>query len=105
MTIEQRLQILDNRFAECRETFTAKGKSYAGNKDALSNFKQVASMTGQTVFQVWASYFIKHVLSLTNAITDNPGNPVDKSEGNDGRVTDIINYAVLFECLAKEDNG
>lgn len=102
MTIEQRLQILDNRFAECRETFTAKGKSYAGNDDALFNFKQVAQMTGQTVFQVWASYFMKHVLSLTNAVKDNPSNPVDKSEGNDGRVTDVINYAVLFECLAKE---
>ena len=103
MTVEERLEILDSRFANCREIFQSKGESYAGKKDALYNFKQVASMTGQTVFQVWSTYFLKHVISLTNAVKDNPVNPVDKSEGNDGRVTDVINYAVLFECLCKEE--
>lgn len=103
MTNEQRLEILKERFATCENIFQSKGESYAGKQgDALRNFKVVAELIGITPYQVQMVYFLKHVLSLTNAVKDNPSNPVDKSEGNDGRVTDVINYAVLFECLVKE---
>lgn len=102
MTTNKRLEIADERFAECRNILESKGKSYAGNEDALYNFKQVAEMTGLTPFQVWSIYFLKHVFSLTNAIKENPNKPKDKSEGNEGRVTDVINYTILFECLDRE---
>lgn len=106
MTNEKRLEILKERFAVCEDIFQSKGESYAGKQgDALRNFKVVAELIGITPYQVQMVYFLKHVLSLTNAVKDNPGNPVDKSEGNDGRVTDVINYAVLFECLAKENKS
>jgi len=105
MTNQRRLEILQDRFAECEKIFQEKGESYAGTKDAdaLSNFKIIAELLNITPYQVQMVYFLKHVLSLINAVKANPNNPVDKSEGNEGRVTDIVNYAVLFECLTKEE--
>ena len=103
MTNTERLEILKDRFAVCEKVFAEKGDSYAGKQgDALSNFKIVAELVGITPYQVQLVYFLKHVLSITNAVKDNPNHPVDASEGNDGRVTDVINYAILFECLYKE---
>ena len=102
MTLEERQRIAEVRFAKCAKLLFAKGKDYAGDKDALANFKQVASMLGLTPFQVWGVYFLKHVMSVTNSIIANPQNPQVESEPLEERITDAINYLVLFEALLKE---
>lgn len=102
MTVEERLKIADKVFEECRKTFEIKGEAYANNQDALSNFKRNAERLGMTPFQIWAVYFNKHVDSVNNAIQLNPASPEDKSEGLHSRVIDLINYAMLLECLNLE---
>jgi hypothetical protein len=104
MTVEQRLDIMKDIFEnECIPTFTAKGKSYARDADALANFKINAERLELSKYQVWSIYFMKHVDSIINAIKDNPTNPEDFSEGLFGRITDVINYAGLLKCLKVED--
>lgn len=102
MTLKKRQEIAKVRFAECLKILEAKGKDYAGDEDALSNFKQVGAMLGLTKYQVWGAYFLKHVMSITNSIIANPENPQVESEPLEGRITDIINYAVILEALLKE---
>lgn len=104
MTNEARLEIIKSLFAECEQVFTIKGDAYADkNGDALSNFKRNAIALGLSPYQIWAIYFNKHVDSILNAIKDNPNRPIDKSEGLRSRITDIINYAGLLECLLEEN--
>lgn len=102
MTVPERLEIAKETFAECIKTFEVKGEAYASNKDSLSNFKRNAERLGMSPYQIWAVYFNKHVDSVNNAILQNPLTPVDKSEGLESRVTDLINYAMLLRCLLIE---
>lgn len=102
MTVPERLKIAEDTFNECIKTFQVKGEAYASNKDSLSNFKRNAERLNMSMFQIWAVYFNKHVDSVNNAIAQNPFAPVDKSEGLESRVTDLINYAMLLKCLLIE---
>lgn len=104
MTVPERLEIAKETFAECIKTFEVKGEAYASNKDSLSNFKRNAERLEMSPFQIWAVYFNKHVDSVNNAIAQNPACPVDKSEGLESRVTDLINYAMLLKCLLIENS-
>lgn len=102
MTLEERQRIAEMRFAKCAKLLMAKGKDYAGDQDALSNFKGVARRLGLSKYQVWGVYFLKHIMSITNSIIANPKNPQVESEPLESRITDAINYLVLFEALLKE---
>jgi len=103
MKIETRQKIAQERFKECLETLLKKGKDYSSSEDCLSNFKRNAERLGLTKYQVWLVYFMKHVDSICNAVKSNPDNPQVESEPLEGRITDIINYALILEALITED--
>ncbi len=47
-------------YDEIKEINDRKGHDYAGDQDALSNFKEAARSTGLTPEQVWSVYASKH---------------------------------------------
>lgn len=104
MKIEERQKIIEEIFQECLGVLRDKGADYSGNEDALSNFKINAKRLGMTKYQVWLIYFMKHIDSVCNSIKDNPENPQVHSEPLGGRVTDIINYAAILQCMLEEDS-
>lgn len=103
MTPEEREQVVKRLRSEQDSIRTSKGKSYAGTADALANFKEVAERSGQSKYQVWLVYFLKHVMAIENAIKNNATLPVEASEGLSGRINDVMIYAELLACLAQED--
>ena len=102
MTLEERQRIAETRFAECAKLLLSKGKDYAGDQDALANFKGIACRLGISKYQVWSVYFMKHIRAIINSIKANPENPQTESEPLEERITDVINYAVLLEALLKD---
>jgi len=102
MTLKERQRIAKDRFAKCAKLLMTKGKDYAGDQDALSNFKGIAHRLGISKYQVWSVYFMKHVRAIINSIKANPENPQVESEPLEERITDVINYAVLLEALLKK---
>jgi hypothetical protein len=85
----------------------AKGPDYArqgaapGEDDCNNNFKQVARRTGNTAYQVWAVYWIKHVLAIETWLS------VGKllSEGIEGRIVDAVNYLLILATMLHEDGA
>ena len=104
MNLTDRTRILEDLFAEALAVSKAKGAAYSSTEDALSNFKTVSEQTGTTPFQVWSVYFLKHVISVLNAIKQNPDKPVEKTESLRGRLIDIIVYAGILEAMSREEN-
>lgn len=102
MTVEKRLDIAHNIFADVDNLLLTKGKAYSSLNDSLANFYRNAERLGLTPFQIWAVYFNKHIDSINNAIQYNPSNPVDSSEGLEGRIRDAITYLTILECLLIE---
>ncbi len=80
-----------------------KGKAYAGTGDVFANFKRNAERVGVSKYQIWLVYFNKHIDSITNAIKQQPENPVDESEGLAGRIDDAKNYLDLLAGMLEED--
>jgi hypothetical protein len=55
MTRADRTALRETHWQQIQELNRRKGKDYAGESDALSNFKRTADLTGLTPYQVWAS--------------------------------------------------
>lgn len=103
MDIKTRQKLITELLKEVLSVTDAKGQAYASNKDSLSNFKEVASRTGLTKYQVWEVYFQKHIISVENAIKQDPNKPVEKTESLHGRLIDIIAYCGILEAMTIED--
>lgn len=76
-----------------------KGVEYAGETDALDNFKRHARNLDLTPEQIWAVYASKHwdaILSFCRR-----GHELS-TEGIEGRLHDVILYAFLLLGLVKE---
>jgi hypothetical protein len=83
-----------------REIWYTKGADYTiGNADRLYNFNQLAKDLGLTPRQVWYIYFAKHV----NAVLAWVKTGKVESEGIEGRLIDIANYAKLGRLIAKQE--
>jgi len=86
--------------AEAHEIEKSKRPSYTiGSEDVLANFKRVAERTGQTPGQALATYWLKHVDSITAALC-HPELP--QAEAIEGRFADCINYLKLGYALVVE---
>jgi hypothetical protein len=104
MTVDRRKTIIEELNAEGLTLIESKGRAYAGDGDSLANFKRNAERLGLTKYQIWATYFNKHIDSINSAIQQNPNNPVDKTEGLKGRIIDAKNYLDILYCLLEEDH-
>lgn len=93
-------KIWDKVIAECTEINRTKGNDYAGDSDALRNFKEVAARTGMTPLQCWGVYWAKHVMAVETRVQ----NGAVESEPIESRINDIIVYMILLRALLEEEN-
>ncbi len=101
MTNERFKELVAEVFKRQQEIMDVKGPDYTvGNKDRLHNFKVVADLVGITPAQVWAVYWLKHVLAILARVSNHT-----ESEPIEGRLADCSNYNILLEgLLADEDS-
>lgn len=86
---------------KCWEIYDYKGNDYTrgkGDLDRTDNFKMAAENNGVTVLQAWGVYFYKHVSAVWRFLKDGKV----ESEPIEGRIYDVINYAILLLLLVKE---
>lgn len=85
-------------FERIVEINNTKGSDYAGEADALLNFKRHAAELGLTAEQVWAVYCSKHWDAVMTYVRDGDV----KSEPIEGRIDDMILYLFLLRGLVEE---
>jgi hypothetical protein len=100
--------LFDSTVEACRGLLITKGREYAGTDDRLANFKRGASLTGCTPLQVLFIYLSKHYDAVATfvrdeAAFDSAGSARPQtSEPIEGRLDDLINYAILAKALIVE---
>lgn len=102
MTVQERQDLSRDLLNKALDILENKGRAYAGERDVLLNFKRNAERLGMTRYQIWAVYANKHIDSINNAIADNPAEPVDTTEGLEGRIIDVINYHLILYAMLNE---
>lgn len=75
-----------------------KGHDYAGEEDALSNFKRHAENLGLRPEQIWAVYFSKHADAVMTYCREG----AVASEPIEGRIHDALLYLFLLLGLVEE---
>jgi len=90
----------DSLLQKCIEVLRVKGKDYTiGTGDRLHNFKTVGEFTGMTPEQSLGVYLYKHISAIFAYIKKGDQS---ESEPIEGRVTDVINYMLLFHKMIQE---
>lgn len=105
MTLDERMNVFNTLQNEELKILSAKGADYAGNEDALRNFKINAERLGLSKYQVWAVYAMKHIDAILTAIKTNPNDPARQAETLCGSIMDARNYLGLLVCLRFEDQN
>lgn len=105
MTIDERQVYAQELMAKCLDVLKKKGTDYSGKMEAYKNFKDTAQRLGLTKYQVWLTFFDKHVNSIANSVKADPNSPHVESEPLEGRIIDVINYAIILGGMLKEDEG
>ena len=82
-----------------QEINMTKGREYAGDSDALANFKLAAEIVGISPLQVCLVYMFKTFMSMGSYAKHNMELSTEPIEG---RVLDLRLYGALFLALAKE---
>jgi hypothetical protein len=88
----------DAMVKELEDLLVNKGKEYAGDHDALGNFKN-ANDLGVTPEQKLFIFLDKHLSSIKSYIKHGK---VFSNEPIEGRISDAINYLFLLRCLIVE---
>lgn len=92
-------EIIDRTFISIRQLNATKGKDYAGDDDALANFKRAAENLGLSPTEVWGVYASKHWDAIMSFIKN--GGQLE-SEPIEGRIDDLMVYLLLFKGLVQE---
>lgn len=98
MNRENFLTLMSRAYDDLVELNKTKGKDYAGDEDALSNFKDAAEQLGVAPEQVWAVYAHKH----WSAIVSYCARGQVESEPIEGRIKDLILYGFLLLGLVHD---
>lgn len=93
---------LENFHCDQLDLVRGKGGEYAGDEDALGNFKVIGGMSGKTPLDVWFVYMAKHFLSIASYV-ESPRPDSELSEPIYGRLLDLANYCALGAALIEED--
>ena len=99
MEREKFVQLMAEEFEQLLELNRVKGRDYAGDEDALRNFKEAAVRLGVSEEQVWAVYADKHwqaILSYCRTPEAVVSEPIE------GRVRDLLVYGFLLLGLVSE---
>jgi hypothetical protein len=105
MTLDERMKIFDALQNEELKILSSKGVDYAGDEDALRNFKINAERLGLSKYQVWEVYAMKHIDAILTSIRRNPNAPTRQAETLYGSILDGRNYLGLLACLLAEDDA
>lgn len=100
-THSQLLKDAENMFETAMHVLDTKGRDYAPEGDALSEFYGTANLLGITPQQVWAVHFMKQVKAVLRYVKDGKLS----SETLESRLTDIINYAAILGSLDTEEDA
>jgi cyclopropane fatty-acyl-phospholipid synthase-like methyltransferase len=98
MTRDDFIALLQSEFEKIVQINRIKGHDYAGEDDALSNFKRNADRLGLTSIQVWAVYFHKHLDAIETFVREGGV----ASEPIEGRIQDAILYLFLLRGLIED---
>lgn len=90
--------MVDRDFDVIRKINAEKGHDYAGDEDALANFKIQATECGLTPEQVWGVLAGKHWTAVRTFIREGQV----ASEPIEGRLHDMILYCFLLLGLVRE---
>lgn len=103
MNIDDYIRIQEARFAHCLDVSKLKGHDYSGTVDTLRNLKTIESdglMSAEKGILVRLHDKFMRLAQFTDAgvlaVTD---------EKIEDTLTDIINYATLFEAVRAEKNA
>jgi hypothetical protein len=98
MRRDQFQELMKNEFESLLETNTRKGHDYAGDDDALANFKEQGAESGVTPEQIWSVHAGKHWRSIMTYVREGDV----QSEPIEGRIHDLILYGFLLLGLVTE---
>jgi len=89
---------MDAHYAQITQINRTKGHDYAGDDDALANFKQAGEKLGLRPEQIWGVYADKHWSAVMTFVKEGDV----KSEPIEGRIHDVILYCFLLLGLIEE---
>ena len=98
MTRDEFVKLMTREFDGIVTLNKTKGHEYAGDDDALSNFKQSGQAIGITPEQAWAVFAGKHFSAIQSYCREGQVH----SEPIEGRVRDLILYGYLLLGLIAE---
>jgi hypothetical protein len=90
--------LMEDTFLRLKALNKTKGHDYAGDKDALANFKSAAQRLGLSSEQVWAVYADKHWSAIMTFCKEGQV----ESEPIEGRIDDAILYLFLLKGMVAE---
>jgi hypothetical protein len=98
MTRDEFQRLMADEYEKIVAINNTKGHDYAGDADALRNFKEQAQETGVTPVQVWNIFFGKHLKAIQTYVREGDV----ASEPVEGRIQDAILYLFLLRGLVEE---
>lgn len=98
MTRDEFQKLMDRHYQFIKGINDTKGDDYAGQDDALRNFKEQAVRLGLTPFKVWGVLADKHWFAIESFVK----NGELQSEPIEGRLHDIILYSFLLLGLIED---
>lgn len=90
--------LMDSVYDDLKRLNRTKGHDYAGDDDALANFKLAGQRLGLTPEAVWGVYASKHWSAIETYIKEGQV----ESEPIEGRIKDAILYLFLLMGLVAE---
>jgi hypothetical protein len=106
MQLSDVVKEIEKTFDTCRKVHQSKGIEYANDDtDQLANFKRIATNLGVDPYVPLLTYMTKHWDSINNFVKCATSDAVyTSSEPIEGRVDDLILYAILLKCMIAEKN-
>ena len=96
-------ELVTSTFQRIVELGIKKGGEYAGDDDRLANFRRNGERLGLPIETIWAVYAAKHWDAIMQFIQDLRNEKTrDRLESIEGRVDDLIVYALLFKAMLDE---
>lgn len=94
-------EIVEDRIKTIKSTLIEKGKEYRRNNDIFHNFNVGAKITSQSREKVLYGFMLKHLISFQDIINDIEQDKLPTTEHLEEKVSDIVNYMILFEASVK----
>ena len=92
--------VIDSTIKNIHFLRDVKGGEYAGDTDALANFRRNAVNLGLNPETIWAVYAGKHWDAISQFVKDlEHGVDRQRAEPITGRIDDLIVYCILLKCL------